>query len=93
MKKSVAVLLAIAFLFSLVLAVYAERPAQNVDWSRHPNLAAAQALIDKAFDKVVAAQKANEYDMDGHAQKAKDLLDEANRQIKLAALAANKNGK
>jgi hypothetical protein len=31
--------------------------------------------------------------MDGHAQKAKDLLKTANDEIKLAAEAANKNAK
>jgi hypothetical protein len=31
--------------------------------------------------------------MDGHAQKAKDFLKQANDEIKLAAEAANKNAK
>jgi hypothetical protein len=31
--------------------------------------------------------------MDGHAQKAKELLDEVNKELKLAAEAANKNRK
>jgi hypothetical protein len=39
----------------------------------------------------VAAQEANEFDMQGHAQKAKNLLDEANKELKLAAEAANRN--
>lgn len=39
------------------------------------------------------AQKANEWDMQGHAQKAKDLLDQANSELKLAAQAANRNAK
>ena len=59
--------------------------------SRHPNLAAAQHFIDQAYAKIVAAQEANEFDMNGHAQKAKDLLDQANQQLKLAAQAANRN--
>jgi hypothetical protein len=63
--------------------------AQNVDFGRHPNLAEAQHLIDKAYEKISAAQGANEFDMDGHAAKAKDLLEQANREIKLAARAAN----
>ena len=42
---------------------------------------------------IVSAQKANEWDMAGHAQKAKDLLDQVNSELKLAAQAANKNGK
>ena len=42
---------------------------------------------------VTAAQQANEWDMAGHAQKAKDLLDQVNSELKLAAQAANKNAK
>jgi len=37
----------------------------------------------------VAAQEANEFDMQGHAQKAKNLLDQANTQLKAAARSAN----
>ncbi len=68
----------------------AKEPVKNVSTAKHPNLAAAQKLASQAFDKLEAAQKANEYDMDGHAQKAKDLLKQANDEIKLAAEAANK---
>jgi hypothetical protein len=64
--------------------------AQRVNPARHPNLAAAQTLCEQAYEKLVAAQKANEYDMGGHAQKAKEALEVANQQIKLAAAAANK---
>ena len=67
--------------------------AGNVSKMRHPNLAAAQEFIEKAVRKVTLAQKANEYDMDGHAAKAKDLLDQAYAEIKLAAEAANANKK
>jgi hypothetical protein len=31
--------------------------------------------------------------MEGHAQKAKELLDQANEELKLAAQAANRNGR
>jgi len=58
---------------------------------RHPNLMAAQRFIDQAFDKISAAQVANEWDMDGHAAKAKDLLSQASREVKLAAEAANRH--
>jgi hypothetical protein len=68
-------------------------PERNVSPARHPNLAAAQRLCDQAYNKIVAAQQANEWDMDGHAQKAKDLLDQANRELKAAAEAANRNHK
>jgi hypothetical protein len=66
------------------------KPAMNVSAKKHPNIAAAQKAAMLAFNKVVAAQKANEYDLDGHAQKAKDLLEQVNAELKLAAEAANK---
>ena len=69
-------------------AALAAPPADNVG-HRHPNLAAAQRLATKAYEKVVAAQQANEWDLGGHAQKAKDLLDEVNRELKAAAETAN----
>ena len=69
----------------------AQKPARNVSGARHPNLAAAQRFSRQAFDKIVEAQRANEWDLDGHAQKAKNLLDEVNNELKLAAEASNRN--
>lgn len=66
-------------------------PERNVNPGRHPNLAAAQRLTDQAYNKIVAAQEANEWDMGGHAAKAKDLLEQANRELKAAAEAANRH--
>jgi F0F1-type ATP synthase membrane subunit b/b' len=70
---------------------FAQRPTRNVSSSRHPNLAAAQKHCQEAYDKVTAAQQANEWDMKGHAQKAKELLEKANGELKEAAEAANEN--
>jgi len=67
------------------------QPAENVNGRRHPNLAAAQRLCDQAFEKISAAQQANEWDMGGHAAHAKELLDQASRELKEAARAANKH--
>ena len=66
------------------------QPARNVSGARHPNLAAAQRLSQQAFEKISAAQQANEWDMQGHAAKAKELLDQVNRELKQAAEAANR---
>ena len=71
----------------------AQRPRENVSAARHPNIAAAQRLSQQAWEKIVAAQQANEWDMQGHAEKAKNLLDEVNRELKLAAETANRRGK
>ncbi|HEX3746661.1 MAG TPA: hypothetical protein VHW09_22140 [Bryobacteraceae bacterium] len=70
-------------------ALASAQPKQNVSGARHPNLAAAQKLCDEAYQKVVAAQEANEFDMQGHAQKAKGLLEQASTALKAAALSAN----
>jgi hypothetical protein len=82
-------LLCTAPLVLLVSAAVAAAPVDNVSAKRHPNLAAAQRLSTQAYEKIVAAQSANEWDMAGHAQKAKDLLDQVNRELKAAAEAAN----
>ena len=84
--------LALSIVTPLSIAL-AKDPVQNVNKNKHPNIAAAQKLGVEAFEKIEAAQKANEFDMDGHAQKAKDLLKQANDELKLAAEAANKNAK
>ena len=69
----------------------AQRPAKNISGARHPNLAAAQDLSRRAFQRILDAQRANEWDMAGHAQRAKELLDQVNNELKLAAEAANRN--
>ena len=69
----------------------AQRPKQNVSPGRHPNLPAAQRLSQQAWQRVLDAQKANEWDLAGHAQKAKELLDQVNNELKLAAEASNRN--
>jgi F0F1-type ATP synthase membrane subunit b/b' len=81
-----------AVVFSVVLAAtaLAQKPIENVSPKKHPNLAAAQRLVDQAFNKITAAQQANEWDMAGHAAKAKQLLDQANAELKQAAEAANR---
>jgi hypothetical protein len=71
----------------------AQRPKENVSPAHHPNIAAAQKLSEEAYQKLIAAQQANEWDMAGHAQKAKNLLEQANNQMKMAAQAANRNAK
>jgi len=74
---------------ALVLSGCATAPVQNVSATRHPNLAAAQRFCADAFEKINAAQQANEWDMGGHAKRAKELLIQASDEIKQAALAAN----
>jgi hypothetical protein len=83
-------LLTIGFV-SVGLIIGAAAFGQQVNKALHPNLAAAQQFIERAINKITAAQRANEYDMNGHAAKAKALLDQAYEEVKLAAEAANAN--
>jgi hypothetical protein len=57
---------------------------------RHPNIGAAQEFCSKAIEKISAAQSANEFDMRGHAQKAKDLLIQAKGELHEAYIAAGR---
>jgi hypothetical protein len=82
-----------AFLGSVLVVggVALAQPKQNVSKGLHPNLAAAQRLSEQAYQKIMAAQEANEFDLGGHAQKAKGLLEQVNNELKQAALQSNKN--
>jgi major membrane immunogen (membrane-anchored lipoprotein) len=64
-------------------------PAANISAQRHPHLAAAQQLSRQAWQKMVEAQQANDWDMEGHAQHAKEMLVQVMKDLKAAALAAN----
>ena len=83
-----------SLLGTIVVAVLAacagSEPVQNVDPRRHPNIAEAQELSRHAYDLLSAAEEANEFDLGGHAARAKQLLREANEEMKLAAMAANR---
>jgi len=90
MIKSRVIAFALGSLLTVGGIILAQPPKRNVSGALHPNLAAAQRLSRQAFEKIVQAQQANEWDVQGHAQKAKELLDEVNTQLKLAAEASNK---
>lgn len=93
MKKTKLALGAVLSLALVCGVAVAQMPKDNVNGHKHPNLAAAQRLSRDAWEKVSAAQQANEWDMEGHAAKAKELLDQVNNELKLAAEAANHNHK
>jgi hypothetical protein len=82
-KKIVASILALAVAAPIGVAI------AKGEMHGHPNLQAAEALIKDAYIKVQAAQKANEYDMGGHAKKAEESLKVAADEIHMAAAAAN----
>lgn len=85
MRKITAVLSVLAF----CLVLTAQEPVVDIDKRVHPNLAEAQRLVVEANRYIAIAQKDNRYDMRGHAEKARDLLVQANNELKAAAEAAN----
>jgi hypothetical protein len=83
----------VGLLLLLTVVVVGQPPKRNVNPGRHPNIAAAQRLSQQAYERIIQAQKANEWDMGGHAQKAKELLEQVNNELRAAATAANRNPK
>ena len=65
--------------------------AEIINASKHPHLAEAQKLVHEAHDRLSAAQKANEFDLGGHAAKAKNFLEQASQELKLAADQSDKS--
>jgi hypothetical protein len=63
----------------------AQRPGMDIDPHRHANLAEAQEHIQQAYAKIEEAQQANSDRLGDHAEKAKQLLAEASRELKAAA--------
>ena len=90
-KKHVAITLVLCMTSAFVGVVLAQAPIVNIDPRRHGNLAAAQRSIVQAFQKLDRAQQANEDQLGGHAQRAKDLLVQADAEIRLAADVSNEH--
>jgi hypothetical protein len=78
-------------LCAMALAQAVPMPYVNIDRYRHGNLAAAQDSIVQAFHHISDAQSANDGQLGGHAQRAKELLSEANEELRLAADVSNEH--
>ena len=89
MKKKVFAFPVLLAAVSLCGVTFAQEPVQDIDPKMHANLAAAQHHVVEANTAIATAQKANNYDMQGHAEKARQLLVEVNKELKAAAEAAN----
>jgi hypothetical protein len=63
----------------------AQAPVVNIDPNRHGNLASAQGEIVDAYQRIEMAQRANDAQLGGHAQKAKDFLTQADAELRQAA--------
>jgi hypothetical protein len=67
----------------------AQRPAENIDPSKHQYLAAAQKHLVEAWNAADQAQQANKDELGGHADKAKEHIQAADAELKAAAEYAN----
>jgi F0F1-type ATP synthase membrane subunit b/b' len=83
--RSIYVVGVIALALVFMGVTFAQKPIMNIDPARHPNLAAAQHHIGEAMEKVRDAQRANKDELGGHAEKALELLDQADHELKEAA--------
>jgi len=85
-------LISIAFCLALVCGgvVFAQQPFVDIG-NKHGNLRAAQQDIVRAWEKVNIAQQDNRYRLGGHAGRAKELLEQANQELRLAADVANEH--
>lgn len=63
----------------------AQQPTVDIDTDGHGNLSSAQEYVSMAWQRIDRAQKINNYDMDGHAARAKELLQQADAEIRAAA--------
>jgi hypothetical protein len=72
----------------VVMGVVATAAAQQ--FPKHPNLQKAYTNLNEASQSLSAAQSANEFDMQGHAAKAKTLIGEALSELGQSAKSANK---
>ncbi|WP_312236743.1 hypothetical protein [Stenotrophomonas sp.] len=81
---------------ALVLAVagasQAQQPTVNIG-ERHGNLRAAQEHIVQAYQLIGVAQQDNDSRLGGHAGRARELLIQADQELRQAANVANNNGR
>ena len=81
-----------ATLFSAVLLcgiTLAQEPVVDIEKRVHPNLGEAQRLVHDASHFIDIAIADKKVDMKGHAERAKQLLIQANLELKMAAEAAD----
>jgi hypothetical protein len=88
-RTNLAIVLGLATMSYAV--AHAQMPTVTVDPSHHGNLASAQESVINAYSRVTEAQRENGSHLGGHAQRAKELLEQANQEIGLAADQADAN--
>lgn len=89
MTKKVQIFTALLCAVLFCLVTVAQEPVLDIDAKVHPNLYDAQKHVIAANHAIELAQKDNKYDMQGHAEKARELLVQVNQELKAAAAAAS----
>jgi len=90
-KKNLYVSFGLAVALAGVGIAFAQRPETDINPDRHSHLADAQKHVVQAYDKILEAQRDNKDELGGHAERAIQLLDECNRELKLAAEYADRH--
>jgi hypothetical protein len=84
-------------LFGAVVSVGCAAVAQDAPFvdigNRHGNLRDAQEHIVAAWQAISRGQEANDDRLGGHAGRAKELLGQANEELRQAANVANEHGR
>ena len=91
-KKQWITCIALTLVVSCAQIIFAQGPVVNIS-TRHGNLRAAQEYIVQAFQRINRAQAANQGQLGGHAQRAKDFLLQADAELRLAADVSNAEGR
>jgi hypothetical protein len=92
MKNKVSIAVVAARLISATVLLAQGPPVVNISSYRHGNLAAAQSYIVQAYQMVSQAQQANDDQLGGHAARAKQLLSQADYELRQAANVSNEEG-
>ncbi len=91
LKKSRFVLSSFGVMALGSIMAAAQAPVVSIDAQQHGELAQAQSNLVQAYSDVVQAQRNNFSHLGGHAQRAKDLISQANEELRLAADRADAN--
>ena len=92
MKKTFSKFIVVTALISGTILLAQGPPVVNISWYRDGNLAAAQSYVVQAYQMVSQAQQANDDELGGHAARAKQLLSQADYELRQAANVSNENG-
>jgi len=85
MKKVKYSAMAVTLGLMLMGIAFAQAPETDISPTRHPDLAEAQHHVVQAYGKIVESQKANKDQLGGHAEKAIQLVEQPNHELKEAA--------